>query len=82
MDGVVWIRFMWLWYRPLAGSCEHGNKPSGSIQFMELLEWLINYWLLKKLSASCTYVSYVHKNNPQRLSLAVSTRAIVLFVLD
>jgi hypothetical protein len=25
-------------YRPVAGSCEHGNEPSGSIKFWEFLE--------------------------------------------
>jgi hypothetical protein len=30
------------------GSCEHGNEPSGSIKCWEVLEWLHNWWLLKK----------------------------------
>jgi hypothetical protein len=25
---------------PVEGSCEHGNEPSGSIKFWEVLEWL------------------------------------------
>jgi hypothetical protein len=33
------------------GSCEHGNEPSGSIKWWELLELLYNWWLLKKGSA-------------------------------
>jgi hypothetical protein len=30
------------------GSCEHGNEPSGSIKYREILEWLRNWRLLKK----------------------------------
>jgi hypothetical protein len=37
--------------RPLEGSCEHGNEPSGSIKCWEFLEWLDNWQLLKKGSA-------------------------------
>jgi hypothetical protein len=33
------------------GSCERGNKPSGSIKLWEVLEWLHNWQLLKKRSA-------------------------------
>jgi hypothetical protein len=33
------------------GSCEHGNQPSGSINCLEILEWLPNWQLLKKGSA-------------------------------
>jgi hypothetical protein len=33
------------------GSCEHGNEPTGSIKCWEVLEWLLNWWLLKKGSA-------------------------------
>jgi hypothetical protein len=29
-------------------SCEHGNEPSRSIKCWEVLEWLHNWWLLKK----------------------------------
>jgi hypothetical protein len=36
---------------PVGGSCEHGNEPSGSIKCWEVLEWLHNWWLLKKGSA-------------------------------
>ena len=32
-------------------SCEHGNKPSGSIKYWEVLEWLSSWQLLKKGSA-------------------------------
>jgi hypothetical protein len=33
------------------GSCEHGNEPSGSIKFWEVLEWLRSGRLLEKGSA-------------------------------
>jgi hypothetical protein len=33
------------------GSCEHGIEPSGTIKCWEVLEWLRNWWLLKKGSA-------------------------------
>jgi hypothetical protein len=32
----------------VAGSCEHGNEPSGFIKCWEFLEWVSNCWLLKK----------------------------------
>jgi hypothetical protein len=34
-------------YGPVAGTCEHGNKPSGSIKDGEFLDYLIDYQLLK-----------------------------------
>jgi hypothetical protein len=34
---------------------EHGNEPSDSITFSEILEWLSDWWLLKKGSAPCSY---------------------------
>jgi hypothetical protein len=40
-DGVDWI-YLSLGYRVVERSCEHGNKPSGYIQFWEVLEWLHN----------------------------------------
>jgi hypothetical protein len=33
---------------PVAGSCEHGNEPSGSIKRWEILEYLSDWRLLKK----------------------------------
>jgi hypothetical protein len=33
------------------GSCEDGNKLSGSIKHWEVLEWLHNWQLLKMRSA-------------------------------
>jgi hypothetical protein len=32
----------------VAGSCEHGNEPSGSVKYREILESLSDYELLKK----------------------------------
>jgi hypothetical protein len=37
----------------VAGSCEHGNEPSGSIQSGELLDLLDDYCFLKD-SAPCS----------------------------
>jgi len=36
----------------VAGTCECGNEPSGSIQFGEFLDKLQTSWLLKKDSAA------------------------------
>jgi hypothetical protein len=36
---------------PMVGSCEHGNKLSGSIKFWEILEYLSDWRLLKEGSA-------------------------------
>jgi hypothetical protein len=33
---------------PVFGTLEHGNDPSDSIKYFEFLEWLSNYWLLRK----------------------------------
>jgi hypothetical protein len=30
-------------YRPVAGSCEHGNEPSGSIKGWEFRDYLRDY---------------------------------------
>jgi hypothetical protein len=38
-------------YGPVAGSCEYGNEPSGSIKGGEFLDWLSDYELLKMDSA-------------------------------
>jgi hypothetical protein len=35
---------------PVAGSCEHGNEPLHSIEFLEILQRLSNWQLLKKES--------------------------------
>jgi hypothetical protein len=49
-DGVDWVDLAQD-KGPLEGSCEHGDKPSGSIKCWEVLEWLQNWQLLKKGSA-------------------------------
>jgi hypothetical protein len=38
-------------YGPAAGSCEHGNEHSRSIKGGEFLDYLSDYWLLKKTFA-------------------------------
>jgi hypothetical protein len=43
------------------GSYEHGDEPSGSIKFLEVLELLNNWPLLKKGSlSSMKLVMYIH----------------------
>jgi hypothetical protein len=36
-------------------SCEHGNEPSSSIKCRELIQYLGDWWLLKKRSAPWIY---------------------------
>jgi hypothetical protein len=36
----IWTGFVWP--RPVAGCCEHGNEPSGSIECCDVLEQLSN----------------------------------------
>jgi hypothetical protein len=38
----------------MLGSREHGNEPSGSIKYWEILEKLRNWWFLKELL--CLYI--------------------------
>jgi hypothetical protein len=38
--------------------CKHGNQPSGSIEFRGILEWMSDWWLLKKDLGSCSYLSH------------------------
>jgi hypothetical protein len=46
----------WNWscseWKPVVGLCEYVNELSGSIKCWEVLEWLHNWWLLEKGSAS------------------------------
>jgi hypothetical protein len=37
----------------VAGCCEHGNEPSGSVKGGVFLDYLSDCWLLKKDSAPC-----------------------------
>jgi hypothetical protein len=39
---------------PVARSCEHGNKPSGSIKGREFLDCMSDYQLLKQNSIPCS----------------------------
>jgi hypothetical protein len=43
-----------LGYEKVAGSCEHRNEPSHSINGGEFLDWLNDYQLLKKDYAPLT----------------------------
>jgi hypothetical protein len=45
---MVGIGSIWLRMGPVEGSCEGGNKLSGSIKRWEVLEWLHNRHLLKE----------------------------------
>jgi hypothetical protein len=47
-DGMGWAGSIWLGIGPVEDSCEHGNEPSGSTKYWEVLEWLHNWRLLKK----------------------------------
>jgi hypothetical protein len=47
-DGMDWSD---LKQGPAEGSCEHGNERLGSIHFLEIPEWLRDWWLLNKGSA-------------------------------
>jgi len=38
-------------HEQMVGSCEHGNKTSGSTTRGELIDWLRNFLFLKKDSA-------------------------------
>jgi hypothetical protein len=40
----------------MAGSCGHGNEPSGSLKSGEFLELFSGYWLLNKDSAPWNYL--------------------------
>jgi hypothetical protein len=44
--GLIWLRI-----GTSGTSCEHGNELSGPIQFGKILQWLSDWWLLKKGSA-------------------------------
>jgi hypothetical protein len=40
----------------VAGRCEQGNEPSGSVKDGKFLDWLSDYYLLKKYSVSWSWV--------------------------
>jgi hypothetical protein len=58
IDGRIllrWIFRKWFvgvmdWIGEVAGFCEYGNEPSGSIKCEEFLDQLETGWLLKKYS--------------------------------
>jgi hypothetical protein len=43
-------------YGLVAGSCEHGDEPSGHIKGVEFLDQLSDCWLLEKDSARWSYL--------------------------
>jgi hypothetical protein len=51
LDGKVWTGCIWLKIGSVAGCCEDGNEPSGSIIGGEFIDYLNDYYLLKKDSA-------------------------------
>ena len=42
-DGRAWNAFIWMRTGTVAGCCEHGNEPSGSIICLECFDELRNY---------------------------------------
>jgi hypothetical protein len=46
--GGAWTGSSWLRIGQMAGTCECGNEPSGSIKCGEFLDWLRTCWVLKK----------------------------------
>jgi hypothetical protein len=40
----------------VAGCCERGIEPPGSVNFEEFLDWLSTFYFVKKDSASCSYL--------------------------
>jgi hypothetical protein len=48
----------------VAGSCEHGNEPSGSIKVGENIDQVSDYQLLKKVSAPCSWLRIVLSVHP------------------
>jgi hypothetical protein len=53
---MVWTGLIWLRYRPVDNSCEHGDEPSGSIKYWVILEYLSDWRLLKKGSAARSWL--------------------------
>jgi hypothetical protein len=47
----AWTILKLILKRPMEGSCEHDDEPSGSIKCWEVLEELHNWQLLEKGSA-------------------------------
>jgi hypothetical protein len=45
--------------RSVTFCCEHGNEPAVSIEYVEFLEWLSNWWLPKMESATWSYSIYL-----------------------
>jgi hypothetical protein len=39
----------------VVGSCEQRNEPSSSIEYWEFLEWLNDWWLLRRANLHEVY---------------------------
>jgi hypothetical protein len=50
-------------YGPVEGYCEHGSEPLGSIKYFKFLEYLSDWFLLKKDSALWNYVNTLDNTN-------------------
>jgi hypothetical protein len=50
-DGIVWIGLICLTIRTSGRLCEYDFEHSGSVKCWDVLEWLHNWWLLKRGSA-------------------------------
>jgi hypothetical protein len=48
----VWSGFIWIEIGLMAGACEHGNEPSGSVKGEDFLHYLSDCYLLKIGSSS------------------------------
>jgi hypothetical protein len=59
---------------PVEGSCEHVDEPSGSIKCLEILQWLSDWWLLKKDSAP--WSSFDNEARSLHLSLESFLRSV------
>jgi len=51
-----WIVFIWFRLGQVAGSCEQGNEPSGSIKSWEFLN------CVPPCKAECLHLAFTHDN--------------------
>jgi hypothetical protein len=56
--GKIWTGLIWLRIRTVAGACESGNEPSGSIKIWEVFSYLRSYWWTKKGQARMYNFAY------------------------
>jgi hypothetical protein len=72
-DWVVWAGLMWLRIGTSGGFVWSGNEPSGSVWNWEILEWLSDWWLLRKASAPWSYLKLTWVRDRQRATLLAET---------